>query len=93
MLPGLASIAPHVRSEHRLHPATQVSIAVWPQNQVKMIRKQTPGEQPNRQPLARLHHQIEERDVVFFLVKHLRPAIAPIEQMVANSTHRRPCCS
>ena len=89
----VAMVLPHVRGHQPLHPLAQVAIAVGPEHQVKMVGHQAPGKHPHRQPLARFHHQIEKRDIVLFLMKHVLPRVAAIEHMVARATGRCSCCS
>jgi hypothetical protein len=58
---------------------------------VKMVRQQTPRQQPHRQSFPSLLDQIQKGDEIFGLMKDFRTAIAPIEHMVANPAHRSSC--
>lgn len=46
--------------EQPVHPVTEITVAVWPQNQMKMVRHQTVRQYSHRYSIAGLCHQLNE---------------------------------
>jgi DNA invertase Pin-like site-specific DNA recombinase len=78
-----AMIPPHVRRHQPLHPAREVAVRTRPDDQVEVIRHQTPRDNPHRHALARRDHQLHKRRVVVRVVEHLRPRVAAVEHVDA----------
>jgi len=86
-------IPPHVACHEPLHPPAQIAVAVWPQNEMKMIRHEAVRQQSHGYAVARLGHQSQERGVVTAVVKHGRATVSTIHDVVANTTNRGSDCS
>ena len=57
----ISMVTANVRRHEPLHPATQVSIFMRPQQQMEMVCHQTKTRQPHRHIFVRLPHQIHKR--------------------------------
>ena len=86
-------IPTYMRGQQPLHPATQVAIAVRPEQQMKMIGHQAITDQSHRNLFVSLLHQSDKGSEVFIFMKNIRPTIAPIEHMIQISTLRSSSCS
>jgi len=71
-------IAADMSRHQPLHPATQVTVFVRPQQHVKMIGHQAISDQPHRHFFVCLPHQIDEGEEVFLFVKHIIATVTTI---------------
>ena len=86
----VAMVAADVRREQPLHPMAEIAVAVRPQHQVKVIGHQAPRQNPHRQTLASGLEEPDEGRVIVLPVKHLAPAVPPIENVVAPIAELEP---
>jgi len=77
-------ITANMRRHEPLHPATEVSTFMRPQQQVEMVYQQTKASQPHRYLFVSLPHQVHKRGEVIILMKDV--AIAPVQDMVNKPT-------
>ncbi|MFN8710496.1 MAG: hypothetical protein ACK50J_27805 [Planctomyces sp.] len=68
-----------------LYPATQVSISIWPQQQVEMFRRQTNTRQTHWHHFGSLPQQTHERGEVIIDMEDVTSATAPVQDMVNKS--------
>jgi hypothetical protein len=71
--------------EQPVHPAAQIAITAWPQNQVKVIGHETVPEQSHRTPQRCLRHHLKERAEIVGLVEDRGPSVTPVEHVVTIS--------
>jgi hypothetical protein len=81
-------VATNVRRHQPLHPRRQVTVLRRPNDEMKMIRHEAGPENPHRMTLARPADQIHKGCIVVAVMKHLRPPVAPVDNMANHSTHR-----
>jgi hypothetical protein len=85
-----ASVVPMVTADVRrhepLHPATEISIFMRPQQQVEMVCHQTISSQPHRNFFVSLPHQTHKRGEVIIFMKNVTATIAPVQDMVNKPT-------
>ena len=75
-------ITAHLRRHEPLHPATEITIFMRPQQQVKVVCHQTIPSQPHRHFLVSLRHQAHKRGEVIIVVKNIAAAIALVQDIV-----------
>jgi hypothetical protein len=90
-LPDMATpfVVPMVTADMRchppLHPATQVSVTMRPQDQVKMVTQQVVPRQSHGNVLMGLAHQVHESGKVIVFVKYIATTIPSIEDTLDKS--------
>ncbi len=82
-------VAPHVGRQQPLEVAREVAFSPRPQDQVKVIRHETEPQHAHLHTFTGLLEQRQKRPVVRGIVKHLRPAVAPVQDVVAQTTNGR----
>lgn len=55
-----------------------------------MIRHQAKPERPRRQPLVRRNEQVNERDVIFFIVEDSHASVSAVQHVIANAADGGP---
>ena len=79
-------VATHVRSHQPLHPPTEVSVFIRPQQQVKMIGHQAVAGQPHRNSLVTFAHQCDESEKVVWFMEDIATPVPAIENVI-NESH------
>src|SRR5712692_5529157 len=70
---------------------TQVAVLAWPEGEVEMVRQQAIGEQAHGDAFARFGQELDEGREVAVLVKDGPPAVAPVEDVVAEAASGSAC--
>ena len=86
-------VATYMRSQQPLHPSAQITILVWPESEMKMIRHDAVRKHAHGQSLRRLSNELDERLVIGFCMKYFLSRIATIDHMIAETADGRPRCS
>ena len=73
-----------MRGHQPVHPAAYVP-SLRGQRQVEVIGHQAIGKNAHRSANTRLRHQVEERVVIVGFMKHRRPCVPPIEDVIGVS--------
>jgi hypothetical protein len=84
----VAMIPSHVRRHQPLHPTAQVAGRMRLQHQMEMIRHQHVAESPHGQAFVGRCQQVHDRRVIAVFMKYLGATVAPIENVLTNSTGR-----
>jgi hypothetical protein len=71
-----------------VHPTAQISVGMGPDNQVKMIRHQTIGQDAHWHLPTGVRHSFEKGLVVAILAEYLLPGIATIKNVIASVSYR-----
>jgi len=82
-------ITPYVGGHQPLHPAGKIAIAARPQDQVKVIGHQAPGQHPHGHALAGRLEEINERLVVAILAEDPGATVAAVGHVIADATDGR----
>jgi hypothetical protein len=76
-------VAPDMRRQQSVHPATQVPIVMRPERKVEMIRHETIRQESHGHSLTGLPQQTAEGLIIPVRMKDLGPVIASIDDVVA----------
>lgn len=82
-------VTPYVGGQEPLKVAREVAFSPRPQDQMKVIRHETETHHPHRYAPGGRRQQFEKAAIVRDVVKHFRPAITPVQDVVAQTTDGR----
>lgn len=80
-------VAPYVGRQQPLEVTREVALGPRPQDQMKVVGHETEPQQAHRHTLTGFLEQCQKGPVVGRVVKHLRAAIAPVQDVVAQTTN------
>jgi len=81
-------ITAHMSIQDPMHPAAQVAILLGQDNQVKVVGHEAKAQHGHRDFDAGMGHGLEEGLVVGIRPKNLAPAVAPVDDVVTDPSHR-----
>ncbi len=79
-----------MRCHQPVHPAADIAVLARPEGQVEVIGHKAISEDAHRSANTRLGHQVEERVGIVGLLKHNRPRVPPIEDMIRVTSQAGP---
>ena len=82
----MSMVSSDMRRHQPLHPATQVSVLEWLQNQVEMVGHQTKAVDSQWQSFAGFTNQLQKREIVLLFMKDILLSITPINDVIAIPT-------
>ena len=84
----MAVVMADVRRHQPLHPATEISILAWPQQQMKVIGQQAIPQQPHRNSFVGDPHDVHEASKIVRVVKYADASVATVGHLVNISALR-----
>ena len=84
-------IGSNMGGEKPLHPTAQITVFVWPQQQMKVIGHQAVADNAHRPSRAGAIHQPQKMAIVGVRVENTRALIATIDDVVEESAYRCAC--
>jgi len=78
-------IETNVGRQQPLHPLAEISVQVRPENQMKVIRHNTVAEHSHANATTGFIEPVNECPVITAFPKNPLPAIAPIDNVIANT--------
>src|SRR5260370_28217998 len=81
-------ITAHMSIQDPMHPAAQVAILLGQDNQVKVVGHEAKAQHGHRDFDAGIGHHLEEGLVVGSPPQNLAPAVAPVDDVVTDPSHR-----
>jgi hypothetical protein len=89
----VAMVSTNMRRQQPLHPTAEITIAMRPEKQVKMVCHETKPNQSHRHFLMSFAQQFDKSREILVLVKNITSSVATVQDVVDKFSLRSSCGS